>query len=186
MHKFILRKRANYFIYFKTNKQFHDYWHKFVDSPYTVSGSDEDGMNEEIKSILNSNRFDTSIFNCALYHYTFETMALAYTYCKAISDYRECFKAQIFNADTMSYIDPTYLIVVYKSKELLEQAKKNEEIDKIKSDYYDFMKVRDPYNLISKDEHNNYRHLFVRFDSLETVLHPRLYEYEISSFLIED
>lgn len=174
------------FIYFTTNKQYHHYC-KSLGLSYYADESEQDGMTEPIKSILDSNGFDTSKFHRALYKPTFEFLALHYIYCNSAYHFNE-YKEKVFNPDTMSSIvTKRMLIIVYKSKELLERAKESGEIDRLKADYYDFMKKYDTYNLISKDDKGNYRHLFTRFDSPETELPYRNYVEDVfSAFLVED
>ena len=140
---------------------------------FGAADSENDCMNDTIKSALDSNGFDTSIFLRALY-LPVESKALVYTYGEAEADFKK-YSEKVFNPDTMESIYVKTMFVVYKSRELLEQAKASGEVDRIKEDYYNFMKKRDPFNLISKDDNGNYRHLYTRFDSPETKLSQRLY-----------
>ena len=165
------------FVYFKTNKQWRDYLKSAgIHGRGSAAGAEKDYMNYIIKSVLDSNDFDTSVFLRAIYR-TAESPALEYTYCKAVVDFMK-YKEKVFNPNTMESIYMRAMFVVYKSKELLEQAKASGEVDRIKEDYYNFMKERDPFNLISKDDNGNYRHLYTRFDSPETKLSQRMY-YEL-------
>ena len=172
------------FMYFKTNKQWHDYLKSAGIPGFGAADSENDCMNNTIKSVLDSNGFDTSIFLRALYFPT-ESKALVYTYGEAVIDFMK-YSEKIFNPDTMESIYMRAMFVVYKSKELLEQAKASGEVDRIKEGYYNFMKERDPFNLISKDDNGNYRHLYTRFDSPETKLSQRLYEDLYFSMASED
>ena len=162
------------FVYFKTNKQWRDYLKSAgIHGRGSAAGAEKDYMNYIIKSVLDSNGFDTSIFLRALY-LPVESKALVYTYGEAEADFKK-YSEKVFNPDTMESIYVKTMFVVYKSRELLEQAKASGEVDRIKEDYYNFMKKRDPFNLISKDDNGNYRHLYTRFDSPETKLSQRLY-----------
>ena len=172
------------FVYFKKSKQLYDYLKKYNILGFGATDSNNDCMNGIAKSVLDSNGFDTSIFFRILYG-TAECIALEYTYCKAVVDFMK-YSEKIFNPDTMESIYMRAMFVVYKSKELLEQAKASGEVDRIKEDYYNFMKKRDPFNLISKDDNGNYRHLYTRFDSPETKLSQRLYEDLYFSMASED
>ena len=173
------------FMYFKTNKQWHDYLKSAGIPGFGAADSENDCMNNTIKSVLDSNGFDTSIFLRALYLAPFECHALVYTYGEAVVDFMK-YSEKIFNPDTMESIYMRAMFVVYKSKELLEQAKASGEVDRIKEDYYSFMKKRDPFNLISKDDNGNYRHLYTRFDSPETKLSQRMYYDLYFSMASED
>mgnify|MGYP001040229235 CR=1 FL=1 len=173
------------FMYFKTNKQWHDYLKSAGIPGFGAADSENDCMNNTIKSVLDSNGFDTSIFFRALYLAPFECHALVYTYGEAEADFMK-YSEKVFNPDTMESIYVKTMFVVYKSRELLEQAKASGEVDRIKEGYYNFMKERDPFNLISKDDNGNYRHLYTRFDSPETKLSQRLYEDLYFSMASED
>ena len=161
------------FVYFKKSKQLYDYLKKYNILGFGATDSNNDCMNGIAKSVLDSNGFDTSIFFRILYG-TAECIALEYTYGEAEADFKK-YSEKVFNPDTMESIYVKTMFVVYKSRELLEQAKASGEVDRIKEDYYNFMKKRDPFNLISKDDNGNYRHLYTRFDSPETKLSQRMY-----------
>ena len=74
----------------------------------------------------------------------------------------------------MLQIDSGALFVTYKSKELLEQAIASGETERFKSELYDILKKYDVHGYVT------YENLFVRFDSVETMLTQKEY-YDLYS-----
>ena len=167
-------KLRQMFFYFKSSKQLHDYERTNDNSPYVYSESNVDNMNEFIKPILESCGFDISKFLRALYR-SLEILLLEQMYADAYVDFQN-FTKDIFNPQTMAYVDRHALIIVYKTNELLEKAYSSGEIVKLKADYYKFIKNFDQHNFITKDCNGNYSGLITRFDSTETIkCSPSLY-----------
>jgi len=104
---------------------------------------------------------------------SFEQEALLHTYNSSFSEKKEFFK-KIYNPKTMLQIDSGALFVTYKSKELLEQAIASGETERFKSELYDIVKKHDVHGYVT------YENLFVRFDSVETMLTQKEY-YDLYS-----
>ena len=89
---------------------------------------------------------------------SFEQQALYYCYTSSFEEFQK-FREAHFNPDTMEKIDPHAMFIVYKSRELMEEAKRNGEQDRLRDAYYRFIKPYDTYNLITPDHH-----LLIYFD----------------------
>ena len=89
---------------------------------------------------------------------SFEQGALRYCYNSAFEEFRK-FRETHFNPDTMEKIYSDALFVVYKSRELMEEAERNGEQDRLREAYYHFIKPYDTYNFITPDHH-----LLIHFD----------------------
>ena len=100
---------------------------------------------------------------------SFELDALHYCYSTAFQEYKK-FRDRYFNPDSMEYIDSSGMFVVYKTRELMEQAAVNGEQARIRKDYYRFMQKYDTYRFIKQD-----KHLLVDFDYAENARSPREY-----------
>ena len=84
--------------------------------------------------------------------HSFEQEALSYCYDSSFEEFRK-FREVHFNPDTMEKIYPGALFVIYKSRKLMEEAKRNGEQDRLCDAYYRFIKPYDTYNLITRDHH---------------------------------
>ena len=103
---------------------------------------------------------------------SFEFEAISHCYNSASKDFK-IFKKKYFNSDTMAWIDPSVMFIVYKTKELMEEAERNGEQARIREDYYQFIKQFDQFGLITRD-----KHLLVHFDYAGHARSPREY-YEL-------
>jgi len=89
---------------------------------------------------------------------SFEREALEDCYRSAFTEFKE-FKRRHINPETMEECTHSALFVVYKSKELMEQAEQNGEQAFLRDEYYKFIKKFDTYNYITPQ-----KHLLVHFD----------------------
>ena len=83
---------------------------------------------------------------------SFEQQALYNCYTSSFEEF-QTFRETHFNPDTMERIDPHAMFIVYKSRELMEEAKRNGEQDRLREAYYHFIKPYDTYNFITPDHH---------------------------------
>lgn len=96
---------------------------------------------------------------------------------EALEDcYRSAYKAfegfikEHYNPETMESIDTGALFVIYKTRELMEQAEKSGEHEHLREEYYKFIKKFDTYNYITMQ-----KHLLVHFDYVGHARSPREY-----------
>lgn len=115
-----------------------------------------------IKNLLNQlsipNCFDRIDGPYKIYYSSFEQEALEDCYRSAFTEFKE-FKRKHINPETMEECTHSALFVVYKSKELMEQAEQNGEQAFLRDEYYKFIKKFDTYNYITPQ-----KHLLVHFD----------------------
>lgn len=100
---------------------------------------------------------------------SFEQEALEDCYRSAFPEFKE-FKRKHINPETMEECTHSALFVVYKSKELMEQAERNGEQAFLRDEYYKFIKKFDSYNYITPQ-----KHLLVHFDYVGHARSPREY-----------
>ncbi len=126
-----------------------------------------------IKNILNQlsipNCFDRIEEPYKISYSSFEQEALENCYRSAFTEFKE-FKRKHINPETMEECTHGALFVVYKSKELMEQAERNGEQAFLRDEYYKFIKRFDRYNYITPQ-----KHLLVHFDYAGHARSPREY-----------
>jgi len=107
--------------------------------------------------------------HCIFLYDSFEECALENCYAESFQEFKK-FREKHFNPETMEKFNPSALFVTYKSKELMEEAERNGEQQKLIDEYYKFIKKYDEHNFITKQ-----KGLLFYFDYPEIALHSRSY-----------
>ena len=133
-----------------------DYRHRVDRKPVNIGGRmrqyvDEENKAREIVERHGLQRYFHPDDLFVTFH-SFEQEALSYCYDSSFEEFRK-FREVHFNPDTMEEIYPGALFVIYKSRKLMEEAKRNGDQDRLCDAYYRFIKPYDTYNLITRDHH---------------------------------
>ena len=133
-----------------------DYRHRVDRKPVNIGGRMRQYVDEENKAREIVERHGLQRYfhpdDLFLMFNSFEKEALDSCYDSAFEEFRK-FREVHFNPDTMEKIDPGALFVIYKSRKLMEEAKRNGDQDRLCDAYYRFIKPYDTYNFITRDHH---------------------------------
>ena len=126
--------------------------------------------NESVRNSISTKELGVEVNpNYWIVYSSFEKEALEDCYRSAFTEFKE-FKRKHINPETMEECTHSALFVVYKSKELMEQAERNGEQAFLRDEYYKFIKRFDRYNYITPQ-----KHLLVHFDYAGHARSPREY-----------
>ena len=149
------------------------------DGKWVIYQFPEDGL--RISSILKQHGFEVYAQiqeGHRILYESFEEYALRACYAESHEDFR-AFRDQYFNPHTMEYMSYRALFVVYKTKDLMEQAKASGEQQRMLEAYYNLVKKYDTYNLIKPD-----KHLLVDFNYVANFQNPRGISREYSELYV--
>jgi len=161
---------ASVMIFFEKNDDYKQILERYRHTDFGLNRFPEDGT--EIGKIFKQNgfKYNTKLDEgYRLLYYSFEECALENCYAESSQGFDK-FREKHFNPKTMEKINPSALFVTYKSKELMEEAERNGEQQKLIDEYYKFIKKYDEHNFITKQ-----KGLLFYFDYPEIALHPRSY-----------
>lgn len=99
----------------------------------------------------------------------FEEKAMYATYRSSFDEFKG-FREKVFNPATMKAIDTRCLYVTYNTEEDLKQAEQGGEIERLKDEYFAFIKKFDTYDFITKT-----KHFITRFDSTANEMGQRAF-----------